>query len=288
MNLIMITAAFCGGFFGAAIGSIPSFIMTGFIALSAGILTLAGIGEQTISSVAFGPFFGPHISFAAAAAAASFAANKRNTLDSSMEILTPLLSKNDPLTLIVGGIYGIIGYVVFYLMSLQNILITDNPAFAVTFVLILNRYVFGKDGLFGREINGNKRYENLKSNEVINMGLFGMVLGVVVALTAIILRQAGVKESAMGIYPVFVFGISAFSLIFLQAGWSMPITHHISYPAAATYILSNSVIITAVVAALNAILWAWFCKYLNENRDTYIDPPACVITLSLAIVNFIF
>ena len=89
-------AAFAGGAFGAAIGALPAFIFTGFMVIAGEALTLAGgnsapgsdsvLGQLAASPgvsvgasgftgyVGFGPIFGPHISFAAGAAAAAYAA----------------------------------------------------------------------------------------------------------------------------------------------------------------------------------------------------------------------
>ncbi|MDY2987892.1 MAG: hypothetical protein SOR77_09695 [Peptoniphilus sp.] len=288
MEILSIIVAFCGGFVGASIGAIPAFIMTGFFAIISGILGLSGISDNTLGIIAFGPFFGPHITFAAGAAAAAFAKNRRNKLESSQEILTPLFGKNDPAILLVGGLYGILGYIIWYLISNQTVLITDFPAVSVTGVLIINRYVLGNTGITGKPLNGQKKVWKPTTIEIIHHGLFGAVLGLLVIIGAKQLIGVGISEENMKIYPVLIFGISAFSLIFLQAGWSIPITHHIAYPAAAVYIMSGSIVVATIFSTLNSIGWVLAAKIFNTDCDTYIDPPAIVIATSLLIANLVF
>ena len=57
MEILSIIVAFCGGFVGASIGTIPAFIMTGFFAIISGILGLSGISDNTLGIIAFGPFW---------------------------------------------------------------------------------------------------------------------------------------------------------------------------------------------------------------------------------------
>lgn len=61
------------GVFGAAIGGQPAFIFTGFMVMIGVANSLAGGGFDFLGNVAFGPVFGPHISFAGGAAAVAAA-----------------------------------------------------------------------------------------------------------------------------------------------------------------------------------------------------------------------
>ena len=109
MGIQTILAAFGGGLFGAAIGALPAFIFTGFIGLI-GIAVLASGGSPAIlNDVTFGSLFGPHIAFAGGVAAAAFAANKKKYLENGTDILKPLNKFGDPMVLIVGGLFGILG-----------------------------------------------------------------------------------------------------------------------------------------------------------------------------------
>ena len=76
MDWILLIAAFGGGVVGTAFGAIPAFIITGFLALAGGILAMAGVPELSIGHITFGVFWGPHIAFTGAAAAAAVSAIK--------------------------------------------------------------------------------------------------------------------------------------------------------------------------------------------------------------------
>ncbi|MGF0095762.1 hypothetical protein ACQRC6_04905 [Peptoniphilus sp. SGI.035] len=287
MDILTIFVGFAGGFFGAAYGSIPAFIITGVFALVGSALTIAGVIDYTVGSVAFGPFFGPHVSFAAGAAAATYAANYAKKLDSSQNVLASLFGLGDIKTLLVGGLYGVVGIISFTLVEKQKYFVTDSPGFSVCVVLFLNRLILGKTSLIGSLKNGEKR-EILSKDEAIMNGIVGFLFGLGIAIIGKVLIDAGVGKEAMGAYPVFVFGFSAISLIFLQMGFSIPITHHITYPAATTFVLTGNVYFAALTGLINGILWVIAGKIFNSHCDTYIDPPAVVIALSIFVINLIF
>ena len=79
MSILSLIAAFGGGTFGAALGALPAFIMTGFVALAGAGIALAGGPDALVGNLAFGSFFGPHIAFAGGVAAAAYAGRKSVT-----------------------------------------------------------------------------------------------------------------------------------------------------------------------------------------------------------------
>ena len=287
MDILTIIAGFAGGAFGAAFGSIPAFILTGVFALIGSILTLSGVTDYIVGNVAFGPFFGPHVSFAAGAAAAAYAANKAKKLDNAQNVLASLFGINDITTILVGGIYGLVGIVAFILITKQSVFVTDYPAFCVCIVLFLNRIILGKTSIIGTLNDGEKR-EIFPKFEIIQNSVNGFLLSLGIAIIGQKLIEAGVSKDAMAIYPVFAFGISALSLIFLQMGYSIPITHHVTYPAATVFILTQNIFLAAITGFINAILCVIAGRIFNSHCDTYIDPPAIVIAVSMFIINLIF
>jgi len=135
--------AAAGGAFGAAIGALPAFIFTGFLVI-AGVFggdaaNGAGVG------VAFGPVFGPHISFAGGAAASAYAA-KAGAMESGFDyhnakdIGFALGSRPDILG--VGAIFGVFG-VLLQTTLVQLGMPFDQIAFTVVASAILHRIVFG-------------------------------------------------------------------------------------------------------------------------------------------------
>ncbi len=287
MDILTILAGFTGGVFGTAFGSIPAFVLIGVFALIGAILTLSGVTDFVVGTVAFGPFFGPHVSFAAGAAAAAYAANKAKKLDSAQNVLAALFGINDIKTLLVGGLYGVLGIVTFTLITKQSVFVTDYPAFCVCVVLFLNRIIMGKTSIIGTLKEGEKR-DIFPRDEILLNSVNGLLFALGVAVIGQKLIEAGVSQDAMAIYPVFVFGISALSLIFLQMGFSIPITHHITYPAATVFIMTQNIYLAAITGFINAILWVIAGKIFNSNCDTYIDPPAIVIVISMFVINLIF
>lgn len=130
----MLLAAFAGGAFGSAIGALPAFIFTGFLVMigetasivSGDFLILfvpesAEMQSDAITTqLGFGPLFGPHISFAAGAAASAFAA-KKGYMDTGFPYHE---AKNivfvhgpKPDVMLVGGLFGIAGYWIATLSS---------------------------------------------------------------------------------------------------------------------------------------------------------------------------
>lgn len=287
MNILNLLFAFAGGVFGAAIGAIPAFIITGLLATISATLSMAGIAENTVSVITFGNFFGPHIAFAGGAAAASYASVKKRGLDSSQNLLRPLFELEDISVLVVGGLFATLGATLCYFFSHILECNTDYPAMSVFFELAIFRLIFGKTGLFGKA-EGGKRQFVPSSKEVLLYGFLGAFLGLAVGCGGKYLLNAGVSKEALANYPVFIFGISAFSLIFIQIGVGIPITHHITLPSALVFCLTGSAFAAMVVGLLNAILWLFAGNIFNTDCDTYIDPPATVIFISVLIINLLF
>jgi len=303
-------AAFAGGAFGAAIGALPAFIFTGFMVIAGEALTLAGgnsapgsdsvLGQLAASPgvsvgasgftgyVGFGPIFGPHISFAAGAAAAAYAA-KQGYIDDGKNILWAAGTNNIDV-LLVGGIFGILGMVGTGLGRTIGIP-TDNIALMVFVSALLHRVAFGYsvigevtgDGLF--DLGPWERDEDeapgiwlpwqYQWGGVTMIGLIGGILGGALYLAT--------GSALMG------FGISAASLVFLQCGVdNIPVTHHITLPgsvgalgaAAAGYSPSLVLIFGGIFGAFGALSGEVCNRVFYMHGKTHVDPPAFGIFLS--------
>ena len=142
-------AAFGGGAFAAAIGTLPAFILTGFAVLAGVAAALGGGGTAILDHIAFGPFLGPHISFAGGVAAVAYA-HRKGLVPSARDITPPLMGLGRPDVLAVGGLFGAIGYLlerVFQAIGLGPW--TDAIALTVVVSAILVRIAFGSTGIFG-------------------------------------------------------------------------------------------------------------------------------------------
>lgn len=151
---IILVAAFAGGAFGAAVGAIPAFAISGGFVIVGELwasLTAGGSGAasdlaNTIThSLALGPLFGPHVAFAGGAAGAAYAARK-GYVDAEFEyyaakhVVDPLGSRLDVLA--VGGVFGLLG-VLIRRGSLAVGLPLNSIALAVVVSGVVHRLAFG-------------------------------------------------------------------------------------------------------------------------------------------------
>ena len=267
----MLIAAFAGGVIGAAIGALPAFIFTGIMVIAgeaarvAGIVSLpegADLGTMGITAqVAFGAFFGPHIAFGGGAAASAYAA-KQGYMESGFgggwgyhdakNILIAFGARTD--VLVVGGLFGVLGYVVFYLSS--TVAAPWDPiAMGVVLSALAHRLVLGydaigtvrgdglldlspfdRDEMYATDGTSGEPAERLAVEPWLpwfrkwsGVGLVGVAFGIL----------GGFTFWATG-SPYLAFGISATSLLLLNLGieedfgafqLKIPVTHHITLPA---------------------------------------------------------
>lgn len=135
--------------------------MTGVFPVAGSVAAMCGAGDASnilLNYVAFGPFFGPHIAFAGGVAASAFA-RKKGITENGADIATALGGCNEPSVLLVGGIFGVIGFLFKELVvanlfagTISNRLITDAPGITVFCSAILVRLVFGGKLRTGTEV----------------------------------------------------------------------------------------------------------------------------------------
>ena len=269
----MIVASFAGGVIGAAIGSLPAFVFCGFTVIAGETARIAGfvsteggvaLGDAGITAhVAFGAFFGPHIAFAAGAAASAYAAKQGYMgpdfgagwgYHDGKNILIAFGGRHDDV-LVVGGLFGVFGYVVFFVSDFLAAP-WDPIAMGVVLSALAHRIAFGYDVIgtvrsegildlspFDRETmyetdeTGGSPAERLVAEpwlpwyrEWSAVAIVGFAFGALGGLTF-----WGTAS------PFLAFGISAATLVFLNLGieddfgafqLKVPVTHHITLPAA--------------------------------------------------------
>jgi len=295
MNLFALLAAFGGGIFGASIGALPAFILCGVVAVIGGIVTAAG-GDAgaVIGAMAFGSFIGPHVGFAGGVAASAFA--RKKGLVGGGDIVTSLAGLNDVSVLLVGGIFGIIGYII---VTLQGFLFgsvipaTDGPGITVFISGIIARLVFGERGMMSdvperKFLSSGARLANVLA---IGIGYSLVVGGVYVFIQQAFPEQA---EAISGIYNVIVFGFAAVGLIFAQTGNAYEGWHHTgiisAYAAMLTYSLGAvpCLILSILFGTIATLLCDFETNLINTNVDSHIDGPAFAIFISTFVLNCIF
>ena len=298
MNILALIAAFGGGAFAAAIGGVPAFIFTGFLSIIGAIAAMCGAGDASavlINYMAFGSFFGPHISFAGAVAGAAYA-KKKGVLENGADIVTPLVGLNEPDTLLVGGVFGVIGFL-FKTLVVDNIfagtisprLVTDGPGFTVFFSAVLVRLVFGgKLKTSDRIISEGKVF----TNTVVMSICYSLVVAGVYAWAA----QTGLNEAFAGMYHVLIFGLAAIGLLFACMGHAYAGHHHVWIIAAEAAVQSYAHTQNAFVCLICGIICGTLAGILGDvdgnvfncGTDSHIDNPAFAIWIMTFVVNAIW
>ncbi len=328
-----LVAAAAGGFFGAAIGALQAFIFCGLTVLLGVVGIFGNASAMFISYVPFGPVFGPHIAFAGGVAAVAYA-RKRGLADGK-DIVTPLITLRQPTVLLVGAVFGMVGYVIHAAIAAIPWFggHTDSVALTVVVSALIVRFAFGSSGLAGRlphvanqsteliaagssggahlappdeapgrsspdRLTGWARFAPTESNNWIRyqegfyhnslLGLFagGMSAGIAVMIVQNI-------PSAAGVAAIVGFGLSAFSLLFLVLGMSIPVTHHMTLiggVAAVTFlpIVGGNMLGALIIGAVFGMVAAWgaelFSRLWHIRGDSHIDPPASSIWLMTLLV----
>lgn len=270
-DLGLILSSFAGGLFAAAIGALPAFILSGvFILMGAGIV-LGGGSADALNFLGLGPFFGPHIAWASAVAATAYA-GKKGLLESGMEIKTPLGKLKDPSVLVAGGIFGVLAYIISGLLTEVNFPATP-VAVAVFVNLVIARLIFGKSGIFGKP-EAKKQVLPTAQDLPVSV-LLGLALGMA---TAYITKATG--------NVLIGFGISAVILYYLQMGFEVPVTHHISFTAALATVATGNIYLGAIAGGIAAIIGEIVTNLFVKDGDTLIDPWAGTIVVTSFLLWF--
>ncbi|MCW2307634.1 permease [Rhodobium gokarnense] len=290
MSAIGLLVAFGGGIFGAAIGALPAFAFVGFLTMFGVAIQLAVAPEATtffsIPFDAFGPQAG---GFASGVAAAAYAACK-GKLDSGRNIVTAGMGLNSPDVLLVGGAFGIIGYVVVWLVGMvpnfgPGLAWTDYPGLGVVISAFIARFAWGTCGFCGKAPEGERFFHPTDATKWLafqsDVGQL-VVIGIGVGLFG---GWLGVTYGTPG--ALLAFGIAAASLLLLTLGVLTPVTHHIALPAAIVGVASGSIIWAAIAGLICAFVGELFARVFLCRGDTHIDPPACTIAAMTTVFNFL-
>lgn len=299
ISILCLLAAFGGGVFAAAIGPLPAFIMTGVFSVAGSVAGMCGAAEASnilLNYVAFGPFFGPHIAFAGGAAAAAFA-KKKGIMENGADIATALAGFNEPGVLMVGGVFGIIGYLFKELVvmnlfagTISTRLVTDAPGFTVFCSAVLARLLFGGKLRTGTAVLSKGKV--LSTTMLIGFGYSLLVGGLYAGAI-----YAGVPVDAFGgAYPTLIFGLAAIGLVFAEMGQPYFGCHHIliisAEAAVQSYAVTGNVYMSAVMAVVFGLITTLIAdvagNLINSGTDSHIDPPATAILIMTFAVNAIF
>jgi len=287
-DIMYLIAAFGGGVIGAAVGGLPAFIMCGVAAIvGAGIAAATGNGAFS-ALVAWGPILGPQISFAGGAAAAVYAA-KKGKLANGRDIGTALLGLESPDILIVGGLFGMIGYVLWWafanLPQIGGIGFTNPIALSIVCNAIIARLVFGKTGIFGKVRAGDNRW--LVSDVAAWLPWLSapMVLLTVGVGFGLVVSWCTVQlPAAVSVW----FGFATITLVFLEFNVKVPVWHHIALAAEQAIVVGGGDIWWGVAfAVLGAYLGEFYAMLFTAHGDSHIDPPSAALFTTWTIMALV-
>lgn len=289
--IVMVLLAFCGGAFGAILGALEAFIFTGITGLIGIVFACAGIPFDWLGTISFGPFFAPNISFAGGVAAAAFA-KKIGALDSGKTITLPLLSLKKISVIAVGGVFGALGYLVAYGMGKALPGQIDAGGFTVVVSAMAAKLLFsgellGKVGTEDKRLGG--RYSPLAKTVWVGYmttaaekTMLAITAGGLSAYVTSVMLQ---NQQTAGAAPFVGFCISAVSLVFLQFGAPVPVTHHITLCASYAVLASGGNLYWGIAAALFASFAGDFlARTFHNYGDVHVDPPAMTIALTSFLV----
>ncbi|MBQ6386513.1 MAG: hypothetical protein IJJ38_10170 [Lachnospiraceae bacterium] len=296
-SLAMLIMCFGAGIFGAGIGGLATFIITGVIATIEAVCALTGAtgGIAGMFALAF-QLFPPNVFFVGAAGAAAVSA-MRGTQEHGEDMTKSVFGNMDPVALLAGGIIAALSYVLrLFTQSagFQAVLPTDSVCAVAIPLMIVIRLVFGKSGLTGnkeaRRADGGKYVPT--GSRLANDIILGLACGTMVSGLTIVLDKMGVDVSPL---PVFFFGVTAITLMFMWCGSSSPATHHIANQACYATVLAlpvmgytGAAVVGVVTGIVTSVLGDILGMTFNSYHDTHIDPPAFAILIVQLVLGWIF
>ncbi|WP_293711850.1 hypothetical protein [uncultured Parabacteroides sp.] len=279
--------SFAGGIFGAAIGAFPVWVLCGLAVLIGATLNFTIADGRFMEFVAWGFFLGPHTSFAGGTAAAAYAA-KKGLLENGRDISSSLVGLNNPKVLLVGGIFGGLGYILYWLIMLipdySELPWTNTIALAVILNMVIVRFIFGKTGLFGTVKKEDSRWKATGDAGWISYQSSPgqlLLLGLGIAIPAAFFTQILPGSSGL------VFGFVTFLLVFMLFGYKVPVTHHIALSASMVAATTGSVTWGIIFGLLAAYIGEYAAALFVSHADTHIDPPTLALVITFSLVSLL-
>jgi hypothetical protein len=217
------------------------------------------------------------VAFAGGVAAAAYA-HRRGKLSTGRDIAVSLMGLDAPDVLLVGGLFGALGYVIKMLLDLipniGNMPWTNTIAMTIVISTIVARVVFGKSGVFGTVRQGDNRWVPTDMAAWLPWQSHPLQLIVIATGVALPIAYMMVKQPAL---VGLGFGLTVISLIFLRVGAKAPVVFHIALSAEVVAATSQNIwwgLAFGILAAFLGELYA--CIFLNHG-DSHIDPPSATV-----------
>lgn len=262
--------AFLAGVMGSVIGGNGAFMMTGFIGIMAAVMEKCGGDASVLNGPILGILFMPCVMFNGACASLAYSANVKHYLHNGQNLNRSMLFTQDPIVLLIGGTFGLLGYLV--LTFLTNIGFPADGGACTVFLL----------GALIRVLWGNKKYitkniEWVSKEKGINEYIFQIIMaGVIAYVTAYFVQMSGIVSLG--------FSISAFSLVFMFLDPFFPATHHITMIAGYAIMQTGNFALVVLFAAISEVIFILANKALNYDLDTHLDAPAIAIMITSLLI----
>ncbi len=268
--MFMICLAFVSGCIGTLIGGTQCFIIYGILGMFYSAFLALGVDTTWFNQYIMSFFFLPAVIFNATVPATAYAARKYDI--KGYNIARSLAFTKDPIVILIGGLGGVCGYLLFTLAT-QLKLPMDLGAFSVIILGVVTRLLFNKGNQYNRMGVNHVRYMPIKS-----WGYEILIAVMISIATAFFVKET--NNVNIGFY------ISAALLLFQFFDNSFPTTHQISMVAGYAILRSN-IIVAVIFGVIAHIIFLVFAEILNSDCGTHIDPPAIAIGLC-SLILFIF
>lgn len=279
IDLMWLIGSFGGGALGAAIGALPAITLWGLILIGAGVAGVVSGNGGMVWDIGFNPLFGAHIVYASGAGALAYA-TRRKYIDSGLNILEPLAGLGKPDILLVGGIFGVLGYLAERIGT-GLLLPIDCVALSVVITGLIARILFDP-GWAKNRFKDEKEKPSLwpSGQELLMMIVLGATVSIAGAFAAPIVKN-----------PLIPFGLALMFIIYLQMGFKGEVWHHIVLISAITSLTGGgspaAIVWGIVLGVLAAIISKALFKLWIDGTNSYIDPPVTSIAICSALIKLL-
>jgi hypothetical protein len=287
MDFNTLIFAFFAGIFASAIGPLMTFVFCGIFGIVGIGMVASGATVDFVGTFAFGIWFGPHVAFAGAVAALSYA-QSRGYIESGRDITLPMMNMKKPDVLIVGGIFASLGYVTNYFIGLALPGKIDTVAASILVTSVIAKLIFDKTGLFGKVDETDQKLGGrfsifAKNNWVPYMATPPMLVTLALGIGGLSAYtvQMLLDTPIAGLAAPLMFLICAVPLALFYVGLPVPVTHHIAIGAGYAVFASGGNIAWGFAGAMiGAFAGEFFARLWLVYGKTHIDPPACSVAVT--------
>ncbi len=299
--ILAVALAFIGGVLGASLGALGGFVIFGLLGTVGYLYLIFGGSDTWLATLFSGDIFTPSVCFVGGAIATAYT-RKRGYIECGKDIGRSLISLRRLPIILVGGAAGVVGFITMMVLSIWFSGKLDFVALTVVIVPLTTKYIWKLTKTNDCEGTSHVLPSPYRFFEKLNgsTGKLWLTIGMS-AITGIVTIALLSDKHTEPFAGSLMFFLSAFSLYLLFFKIPIPATHHITGPAGIVVVQwmhSNSLTFT-VTGILLPMLWAISIaqlsqlgsditkRFLFDEGDIHVDPPAGGIVLSTAVAMWI-